>query len=577
MKKITLLTLLITVVQFSVISQAPEIGHTTITFNDPSRTGGFGSGGGAGRQIQSEIYYPADLAGEDVPLSNGQFPVIVFGHGFVMAWDAYENLWEELIPQGYIMVFPRTEGGFSPSHQEFALDLALLVDKMQTLNTTTSSLFENKVANKTAIMGHSMGGGASILAASNNTTIETVIGLAPAETTPSAISAATTISVPALIFSGSEDAVTPPADHHQPIYQDLGSSCKYFVSITGGAHCYFANSNFNCDFGEGTSGGNISVTREEQHLTTFQFLNDWLAFKLKSDCNSFVDFQNNLNSNTDITFEDDCNLSTPSITSSTTDFCVGETASITASETLDWNTGSTGTSIIVDTSGTYYGTTSDCSSSNSVTINFHPSDSINQEITICQGETITVGSNSYSSPGTYYDDFTSVNGCDSVVITQLSVTTSLDNTINITSTELIANQTGVSYQWIDCDNSNAPISGATQQNFIPLDSGNYAVIIGDGSCSVTSDCVYFEQTSSSISNLNFNIEIYPNPAGQFIHVDLMNSASYQLLNLRGEELQSGWLSAAKNTLQLDYPNGIYMLKFTSESGATYIQKFIINL
>ena len=28
------------------------VGHTTITFNDPTRTGGFGSGGGAGRQIQ---------------------------------------------------------------------------------------------------------------------------------------------------------------------------------------------------------------------------------------------------------------------------------------------------------------------------------------------------------------------------------------------------------------------------------------------------------------------------------------------------------------------------------------------
>ena len=141
MKSITLLTLLIIVVQFSAISQAPEIGHTTITFNAPARTGGFGSGGGAGRQIQSEIYYPSDIAGDDVPVANGQFPVIIFGHGFVMTWDAYENIWSELVPKGYIMVFPRTEGGFSPSHQEFALDLSLLVGKMQDLNTNTKQFF----------------------------------------------------------------------------------------------------------------------------------------------------------------------------------------------------------------------------------------------------------------------------------------------------------------------------------------------------------------------------------------------------------------------------------------------------
>ena len=52
-----------------------NIGHTTITFNDPSRTGGYGSGGGAGRQIQTEIYYPAAIA--DGSVSAGASPTIV--------------------------------------------------------------------------------------------------------------------------------------------------------------------------------------------------------------------------------------------------------------------------------------------------------------------------------------------------------------------------------------------------------------------------------------------------------------------------------------------------------------------
>ena len=35
-----------------------------------------------------------------------------------MEWSAYQNLWEEIVPKGYIMVFPKTEMGlFSTDHQ----------------------------------------------------------------------------------------------------------------------------------------------------------------------------------------------------------------------------------------------------------------------------------------------------------------------------------------------------------------------------------------------------------------------------------------------------------------------------
>ncbi|MCX6196443.1 MAG: hypothetical protein NTY55_07285 [Flavobacteriia bacterium] len=71
-----------------------QIGHTTFTFNDPLRTGGFGSGGGVGRQIQTEIYYPANTSGDNVSLASGRFPVITFGHGFAMAWSAYATIWQ---------------------------------------------------------------------------------------------------------------------------------------------------------------------------------------------------------------------------------------------------------------------------------------------------------------------------------------------------------------------------------------------------------------------------------------------------------------------------------------------------
>ncbi len=268
------------------------VGHTTITFNDPARTGGTGSGGGSGRQIQTEIYYPSASAGNDLPVSNGSFPVITFGHGFAMTWDAYQNVWEDLVAEGYILAFPRTEGSLFPSpvHADFGLDLAQVSNKMLALNSTSGSLFQNKINGNAAIMGHSMGGGATFLAAANNANIKTIVGLAPAETTPSAITAAASILVPTLVFSGSEDGVTPPADNHIPMYDAVAGSCKYFISILGGAHCYFANTNFNCDFGESTSSPGISIQRAVQQQVISDYLLPWFDYYLKEDCSGWSNF-----------------------------------------------------------------------------------------------------------------------------------------------------------------------------------------------------------------------------------------------------------------------------------------------
>ena len=271
-----------------------SVGHRTITFNDPARTGGFGSGGGAGRQIQTEIYYPAATSGNNVAIAAGSFPVIVFGHGFAMSWDAYQNIWEHYAALGYILAFARTEGSLipAPSHNDFGLDLRLIGEKMTAENANSASPFFQSMNGNTAIMGHSMGGGATILAAANNPNIKAIVGLAPAETNPSAIAAAPNVSVPAIIFSGSSDGVTPPADHHIPIYNGLVSTCKTFVSITGGAHCYYANTNFNCDFGEATTSTGIAITRAQQQARTYSLLDPWLEYMLKDSCDAYTLFSN---------------------------------------------------------------------------------------------------------------------------------------------------------------------------------------------------------------------------------------------------------------------------------------------
>lgn len=288
------------------LAQSYAVGHTQITYTDPARQN---------RAIQTEIYYPAATAGDDVPLSPGTFPVITFGHGFVMVWSAYQNIWTSLVPQGYIVAFPRTEGSVSPVHAEFGTDLAFLITKLQSEGSTnTQSLFYNHVGQRSAIMGHSMGGGSSFLAAAGNANVTTMITFAAANTNPSSVTAAQNVTCPALVIAGQNDCVAPPAQHQVPMYDSLTSACKAYVSVTGGGHCYFAETNFNCSFGEGTCSPNPTITRPEQQDAAQDMASLWLAYYLKDSCAAWTQFQDSLTQSARLTGQFSCTAGNPVIT-----------------------------------------------------------------------------------------------------------------------------------------------------------------------------------------------------------------------------------------------------------------------
>lgn len=260
-------------------AQPYAIGHSSVTFVDSARSN---------RQVPVEVYYPAAAAGNDVPVLAGQFPLISFGHGFVMDWTAYDNIWQAVVPQGYIMVFPTTESGFAPVHADFAADLYFVIKKMQRLSSLdASSLFFGHAATTSAIMGHSMGGGCSFLAVSGDTTITTMVTLAAANTTPSSITAAGATTIPSLVIAGANDCVAPPVSNQLPMYDSLASSCKAYFEIIGGGHCFFANNNFNCSFGEGTCMPTPTITRAEQQDAAQDVMLLWLDHFLKNDQQSW--------------------------------------------------------------------------------------------------------------------------------------------------------------------------------------------------------------------------------------------------------------------------------------------------
>lgn len=293
------LCLLFIIFSIPVFSQPFAVGHRSLTYNDSVRN----------RDIPVHVYYPGVSAGDNVSFVAGQFPLIVYGHGFSMPWSAYEYLWDALVPLGYIMVFPTTEGSaVSPNHDAFGKDLRFLNLKMKSEGLNSSSSFYQKITSASALMGHSMGGGASILGAVNNNDITILVNFAAAETTPSAINECPAITCPVLLFYGENDGVAPPVDHQLPMYSALGADCKTLIGIEGGGHCFFADYNLSCSTVEFFTSPQPTISREDQHEVTLDLLVPFLDFYLKNNMSSGQLFLDSLYTSSRIIYQRNCQI-----------------------------------------------------------------------------------------------------------------------------------------------------------------------------------------------------------------------------------------------------------------------------
>jgi uncharacterized delta-60 repeat protein len=103
----------------------------------------------------------------------------------------------------------------------------------------------------------------------------------------------------------------------------------------------------------------------------------------------------------------------------------------------------------------------------------------------------------------------------------ITITTTPSNTVSILGNTLTADEIGATYQWIDCNNGNAAISGETNQSYEPSVGGNYAVEVTKDGCTSTSDCQsitilgVYEQTQ-------INFSAYPNPTNGDLTIKLGN-------------------------------------------------------
>ena len=307
-------------------------------------------------------------------------------------------------------------------------------------------------------------------------------------------------------------------------------------------------------------------------------------------------------------------------------FCTSETSQAT-NAICQGQTYSFGNQTL-NTAGSYsevFSNSDGCDSLVNLSLTILPTYSLNQSITLCDGESLQIGNSNYTQSGNYQTILTSQGGCDSTIYTQLTIVnpvlTSEQQTIcegdyfvyngdTLTSeagyeymyqaqngcdsthivqltienalTPIIAQVDGLlststvgdNFQWIDC-NGNLPITGALSNEFTPINNGDYAVEVTSNQCTWLSDCYTFSTVSLPQNNDDEVYFVYPNPASIFLTLDApqgKNITSISLMDQLGRVLEV--MSNTTTTFDLlNLESGVYFLTILETSTEETILKF----
>ena len=196
--------------------------------------------------------------------------------------------------------------------------------------------------------------------------------------------------------------------------------------------------------------------------------------------------------------------------------------------------------------------------------------------------TVAIGSNQTSTeltvtqPGKYFlvaqQNAECYGKSQEIWITQAPLpnngATKQNNTLTATETA-----PGTNYQWLDCNNGYAPVSGADEASFTPAQNGSYAVgLTSQQGCTDTSACFIISNLGMDGIELNQLISIYPNPAKNEINIQTaMDIQCLRILDLQGKEL----VRTTGNKVNVSHlANGLYLIDITLMNGNNWRSKIV---
>lgn len=137
------------------------------------------------------------------PVAGRGLPIIVLSHGWLQPAARYADTMRYLASWGLVVLAPDTHRGPVPSHAAMASDLATARQLVAAGKLSNGQVRVD--ADRFGVLGHSIGGGAAVLAAAADPAIGAVVTVTAAATRPSAVEAATRVHVPGLHLVGADD------------------------------------------------------------------------------------------------------------------------------------------------------------------------------------------------------------------------------------------------------------------------------------------------------------------------------------------------------------------------------------
>ena len=145
----------------------------------------------------------------------------------------------------------------------------------------------------------------------------------------------------------------------------------------------------------------------------------------------------------------------------------------------------------------------------------------------------------------------------------------INTLVSITHNTITANQKGLNYQWLDCENNLQPIPGASSRSYAPFKKGVFAVLIYYGDCADTSLCYEMDYVGIVDAGISNDISVNPNPNNGKFTIELNNSAIRRLdiLNIQGQSIfRNEFEDENRVDIQQNLEPGLYLLRIECSKG-----------
>ncbi|MCJ8292312.1 MAG: PKD domain-containing protein [Flavobacteriales bacterium] len=271
--------------------------------------------------------------------------------------------------------------------------------------------------------------------------------------------------------------------------------------------------------------------------------------------------------------------------------CEGQSATMvaTGATTYSWDNGAgtNASATVSPTSTTTYtvtGTTSGCTNTDQVTISVNAATSSTQDVEICEGSSYTVLTSTYTAAGTYTDLTLNAAGCDSTIITNLTVNPNPTVSIEPTTIDTLCTSSA-SITLVGTPGAGTfSGTGVTGSVFDPLAAGvgshtiTYSFTDGNGCSGSTSVIAIVEDCTNGIQEVGLEgVSLFPNPnEGIFMITGLTAGTEYEIYDDRGRLVSAGVTESEEQEVQLlNVQTGIYYL-YASQNGQKGSLKFLIT-